>query len=191
MKKNIVFLAISLVAVTPLFSSGPQQPVQLSQEEINIINAASAQALKEMLAERAKATTGNTNICCPVCGKTFLKKEYLQTHKMIHTGEKPFQCDQCSFACIQRSTMARHKRIHTGEKPYQCTFCDKKFSLKSSKDKHETTCAKKCTKELDNSTAPLPPSTYPCRFEGCEAVLTTEEDLKTHEQECLYSWLGV
>nr|XP_033817856.1 zinc finger protein 271-like [Geotrypetes seraphini] len=68
---------------------------------------------------------------CPLCDKSFSKKQQLRIHEGIHTGEKPYKCSECDKSFYHTSSLSIHKRIHTGEKLYKCSQCGKSFNQKS------------------------------------------------------------
>nr|XP_045599641.1 protein suppressor of hairy wing-like isoform X1 [Procambarus clarkii] len=72
---------------------------------------------------------------CAVCNKSFLRRDSLREHLLIHNGPK-LPCPYCSKTFTQNSNLKRHIRIHTGEKPYKCTFCSKSFGDKSACNSH-------------------------------------------------------
>ncbi|KAI5609805.1 gastrula zinc finger protein XlCGF8.2DB-like [Silurus asotus] len=62
---------------------------------------------------------------------------HTETNQWICTQEKPHQCLQCGKRFTERSTLDKHKRIHTGEKPYQCSECGRSFSQLSTLQRHQ------------------------------------------------------
>ncbi|XP_046713558.1 histone-lysine N-methyltransferase PRDM9-like [Silurus meridionalis] len=60
-----------------------------------------------------------------------------ETNQWICTQDKPHQCLQCGKRFTERSTLDKHKRIHTGEKPYHCSECGRSFSQLSTLQRHQ------------------------------------------------------
>lgn len=48
---------------------------------------------------------------CPDCGKSYMWKQGLNTHKRLHCGKEPrFQCPHCPKRCYQRGNLDSHIR---------------------------------------------------------------------------------
>ncbi|XP_054286051.1 zinc finger protein 775-like isoform X1 [Macrosteles quadrilineatus] len=48
---------------------------------------------------------------CPDCGKSYMWKQGLNTHKRLHCGKEPrFQCPYCPKRCYQRGNLDSHIR---------------------------------------------------------------------------------
>jgi len=81
-------------------------------------------------------------VTCTDCGKTFVNKEKLKRHFLIHTGEKPYQCDECESKFTRKDKLDSHKNVkhnlmfHKEEKPYSCDQCESRFSRKDKLDNH-------------------------------------------------------
>uniref|UniRef100_A0A8C0GK74 C2H2-type domain-containing protein n=1 Tax=Chelonoidis abingdonii TaxID=106734 RepID=A0A8C0GK74_CHEAB len=65
------------------------------------------------------------------CGKGFIVRSQLVTHRTIHTGEKPLQCLDHGESFNKLSDLNNHGRSHTGEKPSQSLECGKCFISKT------------------------------------------------------------
>ena len=56
---------------------------------------------------------------CPVCGKSFLRKNDLLRHSNSHTSEKPYQCPICDSGYSTKSQLLRHSKPHSQTKLFQ------------------------------------------------------------------------
>lgn len=77
------------------------------------------------------------NFACPICGKTFFRKNNLTQHVIIHSSRKNHICDVCGASFYIRTNLTVHMRIHTGVKPYGCQFCSKRFAQHSAMKSHQ------------------------------------------------------
>nr|CAH7740333.1 unnamed protein product [Callosobruchus chinensis] len=85
---------------------------------------------------------GKKEHLCHICGRTFLKKAYLELHASIHTGEMKYNCETCGRrycgkAFAQKTNMEAHERTHTGEMRHLCQECGKTFADSSGLRKHQ------------------------------------------------------
>ncbi|XP_069089496.1 zinc finger protein 182-like isoform X1 [Pleurodeles waltl] len=92
---------------------------------------------------------------CPLCGKSFSKKEHANRHQKSHmtsengtsadfgivspqsgqsnatlrtnSEEAKYWCDECEKSFSNSYKLRVHQRNHTGERPYKCSECDKRF----------------------------------------------------------------
>lgn len=88
--------------------------------------------------------SGEKKHLCDFCGKSFLSRGQLQVHERCHTGEKPFKCDVCDKAFSHRESLVTHSSVHTGVKPYVCEFCDSRFSCIGNLIKHRRARPQTC-----------------------------------------------
>ena len=51
--------------------------------------------------------TEEKEFACDVCGKKFIRNEYLKTHMRVHSGEKPFSCHVCGNRFCVRENLFR------------------------------------------------------------------------------------
>ncbi|XP_073417929.1 uncharacterized protein [Dendrobates tinctorius] len=95
---------------------------------------------------------------CTECGKSFLSKSGLSTHKKIHMLRKPYTCTECNKTFLIKPNLVRHQMIHCGEK-YSCERSGKCFSKASNLNVHQKiqtlkgpfSCAKCGKRFLSNS----------------------------------------
>lgn len=69
---------------------------------------------------------------CEDCGKSFVHKKVLDSHKTIHSEERPFVCQTCGKAFRQQSALYIHNRCHlpdTVKNRYPCDQCDKRLNM--------------------------------------------------------------
>lgn len=93
---------------------------------------------EDLISHRA-SHTGESPANCSFCGKSFSNKATLNIHLRIHTGEKPFECTQCGKRFTQKGSLKIHQRIHSGEKPYICSLCPSSFNNPSNLRRHMLT----------------------------------------------------
>ena len=66
---------------------------------------------------------------CQECGKTFSSGKRLLGHLKICCDEqKPFVCSDCDKSFLRKNDLDRHSVVHTGEKPFVCNHCSKSYS---------------------------------------------------------------
>eukprot|EP00088_Acartia_fossae_P051530 TRINITY_DN5789_c0_g1_i10.p1 TRINITY_DN5789_c0_g1~~TRINITY_DN5789_c0_g1_i10.p1 ORF type:complete len:534 (+),score=88.53 TRINITY_DN5789_c0_g1_i10:34-1635(+) len=79
---------------------------------------------------------------CPICGKLFHTKRYMNLHtKRTHAQPQDlkFKCDVCNKGFNERDKMESHKNIHLNVKPYKCRWCERAFKDDSNRRAHERT----------------------------------------------------
>lgn len=82
--------------------------------------------------------TGDRNVPCDICGRTFAHKTAVSKHKWQEHNEnnKKFKCEQCDKSFVYRGKLDSHMRSHTGEKPFSCDACNSTFSQRSNLNAH-------------------------------------------------------
>ncbi|CAL8337876.1 unnamed protein product [Arctogadus glacialis] len=99
---------------------------------------------------------------CPLCDKTFPRREQLTTHlelhalryrclpcerrfgsksgyyqhRRVHERGRAFRCALCPVSFHTKSHLAVHGRLHTGERPFPCALCPKRFFTASCVKRH-------------------------------------------------------
>ena len=77
---------------------------------------------------------------CEICGKTFARLAYLQTHAEVHNGDSLFNCKYCNSGFDTEYSYKQHIKIHPefhrSKKVYQCQLCDKTYQQPSDLVEH-------------------------------------------------------
>ena len=47
---------------------------------------------------------------CPLCPKTFYRRDSLSVHMCSHTGQAPYECPFCALRFTDKSNLRRHKK---------------------------------------------------------------------------------
>ncbi|XP_066916980.1 zinc finger protein 892-like [Clytia hemisphaerica] len=103
---------------------------------------------------------------CDLCQKMFMRRRYLQKHRLLHKGLKPFKCDVCGNVFATASAVRGHMISHSNERPHSCHLCDLKFKTESALNKHVKTHS----------------GLRPYKCNVCEKYFTTATILKSHAQ---------
>lgn len=77
---------------------------------------------------------------CVECGKTFIQKHHLTTHKKVHSGIRPHTCNHCGKAFTHKHCLNTHLLLHSVDRPYECRECKKSFTLKHHLISHAKVC---------------------------------------------------
>ena len=113
-------------------TSFDKEKIAIHESKSNCSNSnlnSGTQTLKE---NEFRAKKQKTDIICPTCNKTFLKKNSLNVHiAAVHEGSKPFVCDFCKKRFPRKADMKKHiSSVHQKNKDFECTKCERKFARK-------------------------------------------------------------
>ena len=113
-------------------TSFDKEKIAIHESKSNCSNSnlnSGTQSLKE---NEFRAKKQKTDIICPTCNKTFLKKNSLNVHiAAVHEGSKPFVCDFCKKRFPRKADMKKHiSSVHQKNKEFKCTKCERKFARK-------------------------------------------------------------
>ncbi|XP_033739772.1 zinc finger protein 257-like [Pecten maximus] len=91
---------------------------------------------------------------CDFCGKHFLDKQKLQTHRMTHNkrknaqsvsssnqsngSRKVYPCEVCGYTFRRREHWRRHRLTHLDDTPYKCPICNRGFKRAEHVRRHQT-----------------------------------------------------
>ena len=104
---------------------------------------------------------------CDACKKTFFKEEDFNAHMIQHRSG--FICSFCGQAFDNNIALQTHMKVHsTQDRPFQCHICGRCFSLKTNLRRHMAL----------HSEAML---VFRCQL--CQKGLKSEEELNKHLQE--------
>lgn len=73
----------------------------------------------------ANLDSGSIPLSCQFCDKRFTTLQSLKKHELSHKGEKPYHCLECGRTFKRRCYMTSHKIVH--QKKIHCTICKKIF----------------------------------------------------------------
>ncbi|XP_023942214.1 zinc finger protein 157 isoform X2 [Bicyclus anynana] len=142
--------------------------------------------------------SGSGRVVCSDCGKSFVNRDSLVEHQLIHQGIKNYECPECGKRFRTRNQIRHHMIKHSDAKDFYCVECDVRFKsahtlrqhLKKTR-KHKDTKAPKmecavCSKGF--SAAHLLAAHVRVQHEGvrehpcaqCEAALATRASLRKH-----------
>ncbi|XP_064541123.1 zinc finger protein 595-like [Drosophila montana] len=120
-----------------------QEPLEnILQESFKVYESSSAALLRQNSNEKvdAKKSGKPKFYSCLTCGKLFIAKRNLTTHKRIHTnafnGQRPFKCRICQEKFLTVNHLKRHNFNHANERSYKCPHCLKTFAHRDNLNKH-------------------------------------------------------
>uniref|UniRef100_A0A3P8RML7 Zinc finger protein 710 n=1 Tax=Amphiprion percula TaxID=161767 RepID=A0A3P8RML7_AMPPE len=67
---------------------------------------------------------------------SFIQKQTLKTHMIVHLPVKPFKCKVCGKSFNRMYNLLGHMHLHAGSKPFKCPYCTSKFNLKGNLSRH-------------------------------------------------------
>lgn len=83
------------------------------------------------------ASSGNSGVCCEICGISFAKRGNKMRHILtVHNRLKQFECDLCGAKFGLKADLGRHRfRIHES-RAFICETCGKSFAEESQLELH-------------------------------------------------------
>jgi hypothetical protein len=86
-----------------------------------------SQKLLEKLA-RARLSPGRRPYACDECGKTYVARSVVNTHKLqVHKKARDYGCVVCPKVFPSWQALERHQRVHNGERPFKSTESMRRF----------------------------------------------------------------
>lgn len=133
---------------------------------------------------------------CKICGKVFLKFDYVKQHLKLHKGVKPYVCQFCGKAYALRASLQSHMLTELNLRRYACSVCGKRYNTSSHLTAHTkkhhrlreykcTTCDKDFAYLRDlNEHSKSHDQEKPFFCDKCAGFFKTERYLKKHLVRC-------
>ncbi|GAB0099726.1 Zinc finger C2H2 superfamily [Sergentomyia squamirostris] len=133
---------------------------------------------------------GNKKVhSCEFCGKLFLRRDDLQSHRRIHTKEKPFVCrvEGCSERFHWRQALRRHEQtfhIRGSTEIFHCNICSATYRLREYLNNHmrrwHGNQSTEDGRDSSHQEEHYDPRPYVCRVEGCKKSFAWRQSLRRH-----------
>ncbi|KAK0091934.1 hypothetical protein PV326_002495 [Microctonus aethiopoides] len=102
------------------------------------------------------------NLDCDICGKKFIKTDYLYRHLRKHTGE--FICSVCLSVFARKENLMSHTCLNQKDHlDFECPYCQKHFAMKKYLKRH-------MSQHLSFNT---------CKW--CRCIFTSQTELNEHK----------
>lgn len=92
------------------------------------------------LAVHSKTHSQDRPHVCPVCSKSFVRKDVYSQHMRAHDHQHPkYMCQECGKCFTRRNCLQAHHLHHMPEKKHACKICQKTYFTKINLKRHEAT----------------------------------------------------